>query len=650
MAYIITDDAEWVRQSFLLPAGELDTLDAIRRTYSEVSNSFTDTTLGGNMVINPLPQFTRYADPKQRRSLGGSKGTGRYYYEAYDMNNQVVNLRFGVPEFNSLTNFFTNFYDQDLGRLAGTGRTSGLAFNFGKIIGLAFGWPMHIVILVGHAVRFMLNKPISRFYYLKPAMPLYWNTVNGILNELATNMGLIAPLVQSDYDESKQAVFNNQALSREEIATMNRLLPDIFRGDGGIDIYAVATRAQRLSAKWNEMILKAMESATDSKDLKGRFEALSKADLKLERGRRLQEYLNDYWQNVDAAKINPETASEETNPDVPTGAAKEAFGTFERFGSWLSNGADFLMAELRDGAQFVSLRVDHQGTASESFSNSVKEPDISGVFNGASSTARNSRYSLADGNVGDDIILGTIEKVMGVVKDFALGVAKSVGIDGIAALAGNAFADFPKHWDSSSANLPRADYTIQLRSWSGNDITRFQRLFIVPAMLLAGALPLATGNSSYRSPFLCEVYSRGAVQIRLGIIDSLTITRGVGTLGWNKDRKPLGIDISFSVVDLSSLLYVPIAPGFSPLDIIDGASSFSAKLFAEDTPYHDYMAVLSSMSLSSQIYQIPKLVRNLTRGVADFNSWFSVSHTASWFAGTIPGRIWSAFLKGTERI
>ena len=155
-------------------------------------------------------------------------------------------------------------------------------------------------------------------------------------------------------------------------------------------------------------------------------------------------------------------------------------------------------------------------------------------------------------------------------------------------------------------------------------------------MLLAGALPLATGNSSYRSPFLCEVYSRGAVQIRLGIIDSLTITRGVGTLGWNKDRKPLGIDISFSVVDLSSLLYVPIAPGFSPLDILDGAKSFSAKLFAEDTPYHDYMAVLSSMSLSSQIYQIPKLVRNLTRGVADFNSWFSVSHTANWFAGTTP--------------
>ena len=231
-----------------------------------------------------------------------------------------------------------------------------------------------------------------------------------------------------------------------------------------------------------------------------------------------------------------------------------------------------------------------------------------------------------------------------------MGFAKGVGIDGIAALAGNAFADFPKHWDASSANLPRADYTIQCRSWSGNDITRFQRLFIVPAMLLAGALPLATGNSSYRSPFLCEVYSRGAVQIRLGIIDSLTITRGVGTLGWNKDRKPLGIDISFSVVDLSSLLYVPIAPGFSPLDILDGAKSFSAKLFAEDTPYHDYMAVLSSMSLSSQIYQIPKLVRNLTRGVADFNSWFSVSHTANWFAGTTPGRIWSAFLKGTERI
>ena len=169
-------------------------------------------------------------------------------------------------------------------------------------------------------------------------------------------------------------------------------------------------------------------------------------------------------------------------------------------------------------------------------------------------------------------------------------------------------------------------------------------------MLLAGALPLATGNSSYRSPFLCEVYSRGMAQIRLGMIDSLSITRGVGTLGWNKDRKPLGIDVSFSVVDMSSIMYVPIAAGFSPLDILDGAKSFAAKLFAEDSTYHDYLAVVSSMTLSSQIYQIPKLVRNLTRGVADFSSWFSVSHTANWFGGTPPGRIWTAFLKGTDRI
>ena len=637
MAYLMTKDADWVRQAFLLPPGEIDRQDLIRRTYSEVSNKFTDTTLGGNYVMNPPPQFTRYADLKQNRTVKNSKGMGRYYSEAIDDHNQIINMRFGLPSYNSLAQFFLNFYDSDLGHLVSTGRNSGLIFNFGKIIGLCFGWPLRITILTGRAVRFMLNMPSSKYYYLKPAMPLYWNAVNGMVNELAQNMGLIAPLVQTKYDQSKMAEFSNQSLSDKERAALNKLLPDIFRGDGGIDIYAVATRAQRLAARWDDMLVDAMEKANSIPDLKARFEELQGRSPSLERNRALQEYLKDYW-DTDAAKDNR------------TGDAKtDSTGILETIGSWFSdNGGDFLAAEERDGSQFVSFRVDSTGPASASFSSSTRESDIASTINSTSSTNRNARFSIADGNVGDGILASTIESVIGAAKTLVNGIASGVGLEGLGALAGNAFVDIPKHWDSSSANLPSMSYTIKLRAPYGNDMSRFISLYVPMAMLLAGALPLATGNASYRSPFLVEIYSRGRAQCRMGIITDLSMQWGTGNVGFNKDKKPLGIDITFTVQDLSSIMYMPVSPGFSPGDVLDGA--FEAKLFAEDSTYHDFLSVLSSMPLNSQIYQIPKFMRNLTTAVADFKSWASISHAANWAAGTPPGRLFSTILKGTDRL
>lgn len=74
------EDSDWLRQSFLLPKGAIDSRDAVRRTFTEASRKFTDTTLGGNYAINCPPQFTRFADRKRHRK-GMSRGMGRYYTE-----------------------------------------------------------------------------------------------------------------------------------------------------------------------------------------------------------------------------------------------------------------------------------------------------------------------------------------------------------------------------------------------------------------------------------------------------------------------------------------------------------------------------------------------------------------------------------------
>jgi hypothetical protein len=133
----------------------------------------------------------------------------------------------------------------------------------------------------------------------------------------------------------------------------------------------------------------------------------------------------------------------------------------------------------------------------------------------------------------------------------------------------------------------------------GNPISQLLNLYIPLSMLLAGALPLATGKQSYTSPFLCQLFDKGRCQTRLGIIDSLSITRGTGNLGFDNEGHAMAIDITFTVKDLSSIMYMPIAEGFS-LNPLNG-------IFDDDTVFSDYMAVISGMSLNDQTYRMRKL-------------------------------------------
>lgn len=668
------EDSDWLRQSFLLPVGAIDARDQVRRTYTEASRKFTDTTLGGNYAINCPPQFTRFADRKRHRK-GPSRGMGRYYSEAIDDNSQLVNLRFGVPEYNSMFSFFTSFYNADMALMARQGRTNGFFYGVGRLIGFVVGIPLQLPILTSRVLNFMMGTPRTKYYYLKPAMPLYWNAVSSIVNELAVNLALIPAVVQSKYDQSKHGVFSNTHLTPEQVYEYNKLLPDIMRTDGGIDIYAVATRAHRLQRLWNEEVARIMsEEGTSLEDKNRKIQELDDMPLVLKPTRDLNTYVNDYLSTapgkVDVLPSEAKTQSQGaatdasylSSPDAiaqlsstisASSGGSEAFGQDgdgapQKAGSFypedqglLKKTWSYLLAEEQDGAQFVTFRTDYTGTSSESFSSSTKESDIASTFNSASGTARDARFSLADGN-----LTGVIGSFMKAAGDVVSGIAQSVGLSGLLALNGSGFVDIPKHWESSTAQLPRAEFTLKLRSPYGNDQSRLQCLLIPLAMCLAGTLPLSTGQNSYTSPFLCECYCRGRCQIRLGMIESLSISRGEGNLGWNRDGKPLGIDVTFSVVDLSSIMHMPLAQSVGWQSIGD----ITAELFGEDSTYRDYMSVLSSMTLSSQIYQFPKLFRNITRITANTHAFFTASHLASAFGGSTVGRWWSAAWLGADRL
>lgn len=703
-------DSSWVRRAFAVPASSLELLDQQNNAFSTASRKYVDTVIGGSFCINPHPQFTRFADvrPANRSRLKGSTGLGRYYSEAFDDNYQIIYMRACLPAFNSLTTFFAGFYNSDAGMLARTGRAPGIIYAISYVAGSIvqlLSWKLLAVHMLGYGFRLLQDKPQSKFYYGKPAMALYWNAVQTIVNQIAVNIGMVPRL----WDNSDDGTGHNQGMlngkvdfTKADIDRLHQMAPQIFHSSGSIDVYAMATRAQRL-ARREERRLRQLSDGSLNPNLDQSIASMLSEQIGASDapGLGYLEYFQK-WKDSEAAQplgaaqastdesifqqvfsasaAQSATATESggaANTPPNSSANTEDWSALTQDTSQMGKFWEFLKAEWDDGGAFASFRVEYTGTVSESFSNTVGESEIAEKMNSLSSDARSKRFNFAEGNLVGGAIGTMVGGVANAVKDFVQGGLDSIGVSGLAALAGNAFVDIPKYWQSSVAQLPRMNYTIQIQTPYGNPFSRLQ-LYIPMAMLLAMSLPLSTGRQSYTSPFLVEVFDKGRAQTRLGMIDSLTINRGTGNTGWTNQGEFLGVEMNFSIVDLSSVMHMPISAGFNwrtAVDTVKGAvagagggaaigglpgaaagaafgAAAAAGVFDEDTVFSDYLNVLGGLGMADQIYTLQRFKRNLTQKLTAFDSWKSISHMASFFGepnGFLPSRIASAFMRGSVR-
>lgn len=290
---------------------------------------------------------------------------------------------------------------------------------------------------------------------------------------------------------------------------------------------------------------------------------------------------------------------------------------------WFTRAKENFVLEANNGAAFLNLQVNHTGSGSASFSNSTKDTTLQGVFNSASGSARDTRVATADFNTGFGLV-DAATKFMGNVFN---GVMDSVQLSGLMALAGNAFVDISKQWDNSTATFPTATFTMELRSPYGSDLARYLNLYLPIATLLAGALPISTGPQSYTSPFVCECYSRGFTAIRFGIFDSLSITAATGNLGYNTDRQPLGFDVSFTIIDLSSVMHAPIGNGFNPTKPL-------RRVFDDDNAFNDYLANITGVHMRDMVDSRRKFALRAAARWMDYKTMFNPGYIAANMADT----------------
>lgn len=679
------ENRRWVRGMFGLSPSSHDSRNLSTRQPTSGDFKFADTTLGGNAVINPPPQFTRFADIRstglfatnihedgdrwlQNEGNRGSYQLGRVYNELFEENNQQIHMRFGVAKYTGAIAFFANMFDRNAYRLAKHGEYT-LMFRGGQIAGLAamfyiVPWAVLFPLMItSQTLKFVLNKKPSKYYYLKPTMHLYLQAVQAMVDTQLVHWKMV-PLWDIFGSNAYLDATREDNKLKPSMDEIYQALPDIWKSNGKFDVFKMMNRYQVLAnyqtAKMEEIYDNATKTGVSVNQALKEYIARSKASGRDQQGyadqagdssletlafaySNNQLYQQDeatdeaeaaYWNkaqtklgSVDGVSAEgvlseQEEGSKPPPTDPTTGEAvggdsegqtvdpnQDGNSFWAGLADFFGNVTEGLSSEVKDGAQWVSFRVDPKETVTDSITNSTKTPEIASTVNSLSAKARTINFSTSGGNTGFD----TVDAVTNGVKDFMAGALDSLQLSGLLAVAGGSIVDFPEVWDDSQANVGSQSYTIQLRSPYGNDFSLFQNLIVPLCFLLAGALPLSTGKQSFVSPFLCEIFSRGKQTTRLGIIDSMTITRGVGNYGWRADGKPMAIDVTFNVKDLTTVLTMPLLK--------------DRGIFDDDNKYTDYMATLGAASLQDLNYALRKITLN-------FNVW-----KQSWKSRFMAGRI-----------
>ena len=602
------------------------------------------------------------------RSNQGGFGMGRYYSESIDDNQQLLYLSFGVPKFNSLINFFTRAVSYEDSYIANHGRLP-IGYTLGQFAGgivMLAAFPLISVTVwaVKTITKLIVGGQTLDYYYMEPTMHTYWSVVNTIVTNLATEMGILIPEFMEDKADAMLKEHDNASSTKKRVGLpikinqndMNELrkhFPTMISDNNYIDVFAIATRSQAIV---NQQMLMDKDEYY-SKDENERFDIGEHAkSVSLYSGKILEKvnaslsftnflskvtgaFKKDgtagegepYWkdkvdevtntlentqptttESKDTQNKPPEKYSRSTNPDDN--------GTYPHYEDQTNEGiekfAKAFDSSFRDGGLFAIFNVDYTGSTTDSFSNSLGEIESAGMINSAASTARNMKFNLAGGNIAGE----ALQDILGAGKNMLMGAADSItfGLSNVVAgILGGGYVDMPKVWESSDASINQANYTIQLVSPYGNAISQMQNIYIPLAMLLAGVLPLSTGGSSHTSPFLCSAFSKGVQNIKLGMITSLTITRGTTNLPFNKNFKPLAIDVSFTISDFSNIVTLPVTASMF--------SSFQTS-FEDNSPMGKYISILGSRDIMTNKYFLPKIKLRASRFIMNKDQALSGSN------------------------
>lgn len=671
-------DTGWIRSNF----GHFFSRqynDSNRYHRSEGWTNYEDTTLGGNHAINAPYQFTRYADIKEMRLAPHvGKGMGRWYSNNINKWGHNVHIRCGVPAYNGVLSYAISAIDGATARMVATGRTPTIFSTMGRVSGWVISAMFWEVTLLAVLINKFIEFTNTRFYYLKPTMFQYWSTVQSMVNTVSANLGLsLGGNIKKDgnFEYKDTGVGDNVEIEKSILDHARNALPDTFRNpavsingtqDIGLDVHAIASRAQALQVQQEDHIRKRMETYEFSGKSPTRIARemeqmmLSGPAYQSNNNKGLKPHMEN--STLDAYKkawsslkgYSPEVQEDTVGKSIVENNAQPNGGGFgdnikswfkETVDSWADTASenpglhDKVVSEFRDGSAWFTLRVNGAESVGESFSNSTVQSEVGNIFNSLAEKARSFAFNTGGGKTGIGPIDSAIDGIANAAGDFLTSAQSETPIlhflNPVIGLLYGAQIDSPKRWGSSNASLSNMRFKLELRCGYGNNLSYLQDIVVPTCMILCAGLPRGAGPQSFGSPFYVEYYSKGRGQSRVGLITSISIERGVGNKGWTRKGFPLGVDINVEITDMTDVVFSPTVANVSILGKWINPM--------EENAMGDYLAVMSALGINEQIYLLPRLKRRANKFISEFNSWTSPSRWAALSVETFPGRIINAF-------
>ena len=268
--------------------------------------------------------------------------------------------------------------------------------------------------------------------------------------------------------------------------------------------------------------------------------------------------------------------------------------------------------------------LDGNDSMSESFGNNTTESSLASTINGYSDQANEIKFLLGtDSMLGQmmttasEVSSSVLGALSGTVSNVAGGMLGDLASTGVSTVLTGGKIIFPKIWQDSTFDRSYS-FDIKLRSPDHDNISIFFNVLAPLMHLIALTLPVGMelDPNGYGSPFLCKAYCKGMFNIDMGLITSLQVTRGA-TTQWNDDGLPTQIDVSLTIEDLYSSLFLTNLNGFSHTVAI-----------VKNTSMMDYLANLAGLNVAAE---------EIGRRTEMFN------HLIGSNAKKVPSNLWNKF-------
>jgi hypothetical protein len=249
--------------------------------------------------------------------------------------------------------------------------------------------------------------------------------------------------------------------------------------------------------------------------------------------------------------------------------------------------------------EFVAFYVDSENQISENFSTNTKESMLSDKVNNLSSLAKEVSFLLGAGAgvqldwMNQDQFESNIQNINDVMDKYLNGnqLFKDIGSN-FSIIASGGKIVFPEIWDDTTFTRSY-DINLKLRTPDGDKYSWYMNIAIPLIHIIALAAPQQMGPNGYKSPFLVRAFYKGLFNCDMGIITSLSISKG-NQSAWSIDGLPTEVDVNFTLKDLYTALSI------ANIEDMDKAHGF------KNTCFMDYLANMCGVNINK-----PELLRSV---------------------------------------